>query len=115
MSKSRIFRVTFYNQAGSVYEIYAKNVNYGELFGFIEISDLVFGHTSELVVDPAEERLKNEFSGVKVTYIPMHAVLRIDEVEKEGIAKIREVSKGTSNVTPFPMPIYTPTGPTGKP
>jgi hypothetical protein len=33
----------------------------------------------------------------------MHAVVRIDEVEKEGVAKISD-SKG-QKVTPFPMPI----------
>ena len=33
----------------------------------------------------------------------MHAVIRIDEVEKEGIAKVTETTTG--NVTPFPMPV----------
>jgi hypothetical protein len=35
--------------------------------------------------------------------IPMHSVIRIDEVEKEGTAKITD-SKG-GNVTPFPLPL----------
>lgn len=107
MSKSRIYRVTFYCQ-NTIYEIYAKEIMQGELFGFVELSNLVFGNTSELVVDPSEERLKSEFSGVKSTYIPMHSILRIDEVEKEGIAKIREISKNATNITQFPVPVYTP-------
>jgi hypothetical protein len=38
----------------------------------------------------------------------MHYVLRIDEVDKQGVGKITNVEGG--NVTQFPMPVYTPTG-----
>ena len=39
----------------------------------------------------------------------MHSVLRIDEVKKQGTAKITALEGG--NVTPFPMPVYsTPAG-----
>lgn len=112
MSKSRIYKVSFYNQ-GALYELYAKQISQGSaLFGFVELSDLIFGANSGLVVDPAEERLKNEFGTVKKTYIPMHAILRIDEVEKEGISKIREIGNKTGgNVSHFPVPLYTPNGP----
>jgi len=37
----------------------------------------------------------------------VHAVVRIDEVSREGTAKITSV-EGGANVTPFPMPAYTP-------
>lgn len=108
--KSQIFRVTFYNQ-GSIYEIYAKHVGQSDLYGFVEIGEIIFGNNS-MVVDPAEERLKAEFSGVNTTYIPIQSVLRIDEVEKQGIAKMRDVSqKGSNNVTNFPIPLYSPQGP----
>jgi hypothetical protein len=33
----------------------------------------------------------------------MHAIVRIDEVEKEGVAKITDTKGG--KVTPFPMPL----------
>ena len=39
----------------------------------------------------------------------MHAVLRIDQVEKQGVSKI-SAAEG-ANVTQFPMPVYTPGGP----
>ena len=61
-------------------------------------------HTS-VVVDPSHEKLKDEFADVTTTYIPMHNVLRIDEVKKQGTAKISELS---DKVTTFPNPIYTP-------
>jgi hypothetical protein len=91
---------------GKVYEIYARSVSHGNLLGFVEVEKLVFGERSTVVLDPSEERIKTEFAGVKRTYIPMHAVLRIDEVEKEGISKISKVEGG--NIAQFPMPLYAP-------
>jgi hypothetical protein len=99
--------VTFHGQ-GKVYELYATSVRQGDLFGFIEIGEIVFGTRTALLVDPSEERLKAEFAGVKSTMIPIHAVIRIDEVEKEGVNKIVGAGDEKSNVTPFPMPVYTP-------
>jgi hypothetical protein len=102
----RIYKVTFLNQ-GQVYEIYAKKVAQGGLLGFVEIEGIVFGQKTTVVVDPSEERLKAEFEGVKRCYVPMHAVVRIDEVDKQGPSRITEVSK-TSNVAAFPVPLFKP-------
>ena len=106
MAASHIFKVVFANQ-GKVYEIYAKKVSHGELWGFVEVEELVFGTKSSVVVDPSEERVKAEFEGVKRTYLPMHSILRIDEVRKQGVAKI-VTGEGGGNVAQFPMPVYTP-------
>lgn len=103
MSKESLFRITFANQE-SVYEIYARKVSESEIFGFLEVEELVFGENSTLVVDPSEERLKLEFNSVKRTYIPMHAVFRIDEVSKQGVAKVREKSVQENKVSIFPIP-----------
>jgi hypothetical protein len=106
MAAKPIYRVVFLNQ-GKVYEVYARNVSQtGTLFGFVEIEELVFDARKGVVVDPSEERLRIEFAGVKRTYLPMHYVLRIDEVDKQGVSKITE----GGNVTQFPMPVYTPQG-----
>lgn len=99
-----IFKITFLNK-GEVYEMFAEQVYQSELWGFIEIEDFVFGERSKVVVDPSEEKLKAEFSGVKRSFIPMQAIIRIDQVEKEGVAKI---STG-ENVAPFPT-LVTPPG-----
>ena len=96
---------------GKVYEIYARSISNGELFGFVEVEDIVFGERTSVVVDPAEERIKSEFSGVQRTYLPLHSVLRIDQVEKQGVSKISDAEGG--NVAQFPMPIYTPGGSDG--
>jgi hypothetical protein len=107
MTKKLLYRIAFMNQ-GKIYEIYARSISHGELFGFIEIEDIVFGERSSVVVDPSEERIKSEFSGVERTYIPLHAVIRVDQVKKQGISKISDVSG--DNVSQFPMPMYTPGG-----
>lgn len=108
MSKKNLYRVVFMSQ-GQVYEIYAREVGHGEMFGFIEVEQLVFGERTSLVVDPSEEKIKSEFENVKRTYLPMHSIIRIDEVDKQGASKI---SKLEGNVTQFPMPIYKPGEPT---
>ncbi len=108
-AEERIYKVIFANQ-GQVYEIYAKHVSQGDLFGFIEVEQLLFGERSKLIVDSSEERLKTEFSGGKRVHIPMHSVVRIDEVEKQGPARISSSEAGAGIVRPFPVP----TGPPAK-
>jgi hypothetical protein len=105
MPASHIYKVMFVNQ-GKIYEVYARKVNHGSLFGFIEIEELVFGERSTVVLDPGEERIKSEFEGVKRSYLPLHSVLRIDEVKKQGVSKIS--SYEGSNVAQFPMPVFPP-------
>ena len=60
MASSHIFRIMFVNQ-GKVYEVYARRVSHGELFGFIEVEELLFGERSSVVLDPSEERIKASF------------------------------------------------------
>jgi len=107
MSSKRIYKVIFNNQ-GSVYEIYARQVTQGSMYAFVEVAEIIFGERSKVVLDPAEEKLKSEFSGVERTFIPLHAVIRIDQVEKEGLSKVI-ARDGKKSVTPFPLP-YPPTG-----
>jgi len=113
MAISHIFRIMFVNQ-GKVYEIYARRVSHGDLFGFIEVEELVFGERATVVVDPAEERIKSEFDGVKRTYLPLHSILRIDEVKKQGVSKITALEGGTANVSQFPVPMYSTPPPDKK-
>lgn len=100
--QSHIYKVLFHNM-GQIYEVYAHNIYSSELHGFIEVEDYIFGKRSKVVIDPGEDKLRTEFEGVQRSFIPMHTVIRIDEVEKEGVAKVTE--SATGNVTPFPMPM----------
>jgi hypothetical protein len=107
MAASHVFRVVFINQ-GKVYEVYARKVSHGALFGFVEVEELVFGERSSVVVDPSEERIKSEFAGVKRSYLPLHSIVRIDEVRKQGVSKISVLEGG--NVAQFPVAMYPPAG-----
>ncbi len=106
MNDKNIYRIVFLNQ-DKVYEIYAKHVFQGDLYGFVVAEEFVFGENTSIVVDPAEEKLKNEFEGVKRSFIPMHEIVRIDQVERRGVAKILPVTNEAmrnSNVSN----LYTP-------
>ena len=98
MASSHIFKIMFVNQ-GKVYEVYARKVGQGRLFGFIEVEELVFGERTTVVLDPGEERIKSEFAGVKCTMLPMHSILRIDEVNVAGAdgadARLQGFERGT--------------------
>lgn len=101
-SKQRLYRVSFLNQ-GRTYEVYAREVSHGAMLGFVEIGKLVFGEKTSIVVDTSEERLQQEFANVERFYVPVHAIVRIDEVSKQGPARIVEGGESGSKVTPLPF------------
>jgi hypothetical protein len=111
-ARKSTYRIIF-QQQGQVVELYAHRVGQGSLFGFVEVEDLVFGTKSQVVVDPGEESLRNEFGGAKRLYIPLHAVVRIDEVEREGPSRIRAAEGENTIVRAFPLPMP-PGGPRSK-
>lgn len=102
MSKP-LYRVSFLNH-GRVYELYARRVASGSLWGFVEVAELVFDVHDTLVVDPTEERLRSEFDDTRVLHLPMQSVLRVEEVERKGQSAIRDAESGERVVTPFPLP-----------
>lgn len=102
MSKS-IFKVLFHNH-GKIYELYAERVVSGNLWGFVEVSGLIFDVHEGLVVDPTEERLREEFGDTRVLHLPMQSIVRVEEVEKKGASAIRDAG-GEKVVTPFPLPV----------
>jgi hypothetical protein len=102
MTENFIYKVVFHNQ-GQVYEVYAEEIYQSDLYGFIEVEGYRFNTRAGVVVDPAEEKLQAEFEGVQRSYIPMHCIIRIDEVETEGAARISE-HKG-DKIMPFPVPM----------
>ena len=103
MNNEKIYRISFYNQ-GNIYELHARDIHQGNMYAFLEIEDIIFNERSAIVVDPSEEKLKSEFAGVKRTYIPLQAVIRVDEVEREGANKIIIAEDSSGKVMPFPAP-----------
>lgn len=107
MSEKHIYKVVFVNQE-QVYEVYVKSVYQSELYGFVVIEDFVFGEKSSIVIDPAEEKLRIEFEGVDRSFIPVHKIIRIDQVIKHGKAKIVAVSKDATESISKITTLYTP-------
>ena len=100
--KKKLFRVSFVNQ-NQVYDVFARKVYQSELYGFVVIEELVFDSKTELVIDPGEEKLRDEFSEVKRSFVPMHSIIRIDEVCKTGKVTITDLG---DNIKMFPGNLY---------
>ncbi|GAB4180029.1 MAG: DUF1820 family protein [Wenzhouxiangellaceae bacterium] len=96
-----MYKLVFHNQ-GKVYELFAERVESSQLYGFIEARKLLFEPASKLVVDPAEERMREEFADTEVLMLPMHAVIRVEQVRRKGSCAIRDRSGG-DNVTMLPL------------
>ena len=101
MAEKTLYRVAFLNN-GKVYELYCRGVASSGLWGFVEISGMEFDSGDAMVVDPTEERLRDEFADVEVLHVPLNGVLRVEEVRKKGQAVIRDRESG-EKVTPFPI------------
>lgn len=107
-----IYRVIFNNQS-EVYELYTRYIFQSEMYGFIEVEELLFDES--LISDASDEaeakisfdKLKLEFTGVKRSFIPLPSVIRIDEMEKPGVVKVSPSKENmTGNVRHFPSPIF---------
>ena len=104
-----IYKILFMNQE-QVFEMFVRHIFQSDIYGFIEVEEYLFNERSQMIVDPSEEKLKTLFGGVKRSFIPMHAIIRIDEVEQLGTVKITEGKGGASNVHAF-----APVAPSKKP
>ena len=102
MAKKKVYLVRFVGDK-QLYELYAYQVSQSHLPGFIEVSELIWDQQSDLVIDPNEERLRVEMSGVISLMIPMHSIQRIDVVKDKGKPKVKPTSGDAgSKITSFP-------------
>lgn len=101
MAKKVTYKIIFFNH-GKVYELFARGATASGLYGFVEISDLIFNEGDGVVIDPTEDKMRDEFASTKVLHLPMHSVIRIEEVEERGTCVIRDRESG-EKITPFPI------------
>ena len=102
MSGKRLYKVIFLHR-DKVFEIYAREVSSSSLWGFLEISGLVFLEDEGVVIDPTEEKLREKFADTEVLHLPQQSIVRVEEVARRGQSRIRD--RGEDDVvTPFPMP-----------
>tara|TARA_B100000446_G_scaffold179308_1_gene194211 strand:- start:369 stop:770 length:402 start_codon:yes stop_codon:yes gene_type:complete len=107
-----IYRVIFNNQ-GEVYELYTRYIFQSEMYGFIEVEELLFDEsqisnaTDDVEAKTSFDKLKLEFTGVKRSFIPLPSISRIDEMEKPGAVKVTPVKETlTGNVRHFPSTAF---------
>lgn len=98
MTKEIVYRV-LYHQQNIPFELYARSVSESEMFGFVELEELVF---DAVAADSPEEKFKQEFEAVKRTYIPLNNIFRIDAIEREDDASWHGRRSSVGNVTAFP-------------
>lgn len=96
-----MFKLVFYNH-GKVYELFAEQVDSSHLYGFVEARKLVFEPVSKMVVDPTEERLREEFADTEALLLPLQSVIRIERVAQRGSCVIRDRKSG-DKVTVLPL------------
>ncbi|MBS0591648.1 MAG: DUF1820 family protein [Proteobacteria bacterium] len=103
MKNKKLYKVTFLSQ-GKTLELYARHVASSALWGFTEVGDIVFDQQGEsVVIDPTEERLREEFGNTRVLHLPIQCIVRVEEVNKCEPLVIRDAASGERVVTPFPI------------
>jgi hypothetical protein len=101
-STKKLFKITFLSE-GKTLELYARHVASSALWGFTEVGDIVFDQQEAVVIDPTEERLREEFGNTHVLHLPIQCIVRVEEVQKREPLVIRDAASGEKVVTPFPL------------
>jgi len=100
MSSSPVYKVIFLNHE-QIIELYARSIFQSDLEGFVEIEEFFLkGNNADK--EDGESKLQEEFKGVKRSYLPMHNIIRIDEVERQGNTKGETVADSQNKVMKFP-------------
>jgi hypothetical protein len=103
MRSKKLYKVTFLSE-GKTLELYAHQVASSALWGFTEVGDIVFDAQGEgLLIDPTEEKLREQFQNTRVLHLPMQCIVRVEEVEKRAPLAIRDAATGERVVMPFPV------------
>jgi hypothetical protein len=102
MKSKKLYKVTFLSQ-GKMLELYAHHVASSALWGFTEVGEIVFDQQEAVVIDPTEERLREEFRHTRVLHLPIQCIVRVEEVDKREPLVIRDAASGEKVVTLFPI------------
>lgn len=76
----KLFKINFINSEKETLTIHASKVNPSEYLGLIEVSDIVFLDSSDIILNPQDDKIKKEFKNVERTFLPLNSIIRIDEV-----------------------------------
>jgi hypothetical protein len=83
--KDIVYR-TIFTHLDQVYTIYSQGVSEETLVGFIELDSILLV-TQDIILSSenqtAHEPFMKQIESIKRTYVPMHAVVRIDEMTRK--------------------------------
>ena len=95
-----LYKVKFIQQE-VVVELIAKYISEESLMGFIEIEDIIFPGSGEPFA--TDEKYREEFFGIERCYLPLHTLLRIDELSTATEKVVGEVKYKKNNVRRIPL------------
>lgn len=89
----KLYKVQFIDEKKEVKIIHANHVNPSSFLGLIEISDIIFIDSSDILINPDDEKIRKEFKNVEKTFLPIGTILRIDEIILESETPIIKLYK----------------------
>lgn len=101
MRNKKLYKVTFLSQ-GKTLQLYARHIASSQLWGFTEVGEIDFEQATGVVIDPTEERLREQFKDTRMLHLPMQCIVRIEEVDKRGALAVRD-AENPQNIMPFPL------------
>jgi hypothetical protein len=83
-----IYRVHF-KWEGKDVELSARNLDMTHPY-FVSIKDLVFPKETRVIINPAEDDVRNKFGGADHLMIPFQSVSLIEEILEDNESRIRQ-------------------------
>ena len=76
-----LYKICFQSAEAEKLELYAEAVVTADIFGFVEVSGIVFIDSSELIITPEDDKVRKIFKNTVRTLIPLASIVRIDEIQ----------------------------------
>ena len=76
----KLFKVTFISEEQKPTQLYAEEVCAADILGFVEASRLVFIDSSDVIINPEDDKIRKMFENTTRVMFPINNVLRIEEV-----------------------------------
>ena len=76
-----LYKICFQSTEAERLELYAETVVTADIFGFVEVSGIVFIDSSELIITPEDDKVRKIFKNTVRTLIPLASIVRIDEIQ----------------------------------
>ena len=100
MNQSDIYYRVIFSYEGKTRELFAKYICEESLMGFVEVEELLFTTTSS-IIDTQEDQLREAFQGVKRTYLPLHSIHRIDELDSQQCQRLGLLKSQEKNTVAY--------------